>query len=238
MPEYADADTVSGYRRIATADMIYVPGIRAFVIYPGDLSVPEFRVVAPDYTGKRLTGFVSDKGPTFGNSYYAVDPSATAFEGLNVRAGNYPVISVDTASEWYKKGFAGISAGLDLYARYEDTGVYRETYVLQTASVRRTEVTYKPFDYKNTVIRPDIPQDLAVGTEFTEGDKTYVITGYMDINADNFKGIRYTSADALPDVTQNRIYYVLYERKGLSELPVYYVNVMASGRARPSDPIF
>ena len=230
VPEYADADTVSGYRRIATADMIYVPGIRAFVIYPGDLSVPEFRVVAPDYTGKRLTGFVSDKGPTFGNSYYAVDPSATAFEGLNVRAGNYPVISVDTASEWYKKGFAGISAGLDLYARYEDTGVYRETYVLQTASVRRTEVTYKPFDYKNTVIRPDIPQDLAVGTEFTEGDKTYVITGYMDINADNFKGIRYTSADALPDVTQNRIYYVLYERKGLSELPVYYVNIIANGQ--------
>ena len=34
----------------------------------------------------------------------------------------------------------------------------------------------------------------------------------------------------MPDVTKNRIYYVLYERKGLSELPVFYVNIVANGQ--------
>ena len=222
-PSYASADSIAGNRHISSAQMVYVPSLRSFLVLTD-------RITAPDIVGKKYGAFVSSAGLTFTNEYYTVDPDADAFRGFDIEAGVYPMIRVDTASKLYLEDFDGIKNGADFYATYTDENVFTETYVLETETVQRIKVEYKPFDYAGRSIRPLPPALYAIGSEFTENGKTYVITGYRDLNPANEADSRYYDTASMPDVTKNRTYYLLYERKGYSELPVYYINITANGK--------
>ena len=221
-PEYKTADTVARNRLIGSAEMLYVPSLRSFIVLTD-------RIEAPEITGKRFEAFNGTGGLTFRNEYYTVDPNDDAFRGFSVKAGLYPIIGVDMQSDLYLENFEGITDRASFVAAYTDTGVYTETYVLETGTVSRVKMIYKPFDYNGKTIRPTPPTEFAIGTEFIANGNTYVITGYRDINAANDAG-RYADTDAMPDVTKNRIYYVLYTRKGYDELPVYYIHLMVNGK--------
>lgn len=225
-PEYVSADMISGYTLIGSYKMIYVPVWSAFILE----EAKDAKINAPEISGKKYESFVSSSGLSFFSDYFLVDPEADAFRDLPVTAGYRPIIRVDKSSALYLGNFEGISGGADFYASYTDSSVFTETYVLESESLKRVKVEYKPFDYQGKTMRPLPPADFNIGAEFEENGKTYIIKGYRDINAENDAESRYYSADSMPDVTKNRIYYVLFERKGLSELPVYYVNIVANGK--------
>ena len=223
-PEYSAADTVSGNKFLKSADMIYVPYLRYFVVLTD-------KITAPEIYGKKYEAFVSTSGLRFTLDYYTVNPTDDAFKGIDIEAGLYPVIKVDVDSTLFLENFDGIKNGADFTATYSDVNVFTETYVLEAGTVKRVKQEYKPFDYKSGDIRPIPPEEFAIGAEFTaNNNNTYVITGYRDINPEREENSRYYDVSSMPDVTKNRIYYVLYERKGLSSLPVYYVNIVANGK--------
>ena len=223
-PEYLSAEVVAEENKLLkSADMLYVPSLRSFIVLTD-------KITAPDIVGKKYEAFVSTSGLLFTIDYYNVDPNADAFKGFNIEAGFYPIIRVDTDSDLYLNDFDIIRNGATFVATYTDTNVFTETYVLEAEKFGRVKVEYKPFDYVGKTIRPTPPSDLKIGKEFRQNGNTYVITGYRDINPSNEADSRYYDVSSMPDVTKNRIYYVLYERKGLSELPVYYVNIVANGQ--------
>lgn len=223
-PEYLSAEVVSEKNKfLKSADMLYVPSLRSFIVVTD-------KITAPDIVGKKYEAFVSTSGLLFTIDYYKVDPNADAFKDFNIEAGFYPIIRVDTDSDLYLNDFDIIRNGATFVATYTDTNVFTETYVLEAEKFGRVKVEYKPFDYVGKTIRPTPPSDLKIGKEFKQNGNTYVITGYRDINPSNEANSRYYDVSSMPDVTKNRIYYVLYERKGLSELPVYYVNIVANGQ--------
>jgi len=222
-PEYSSADVVSENKLLKSAKMLYVPSLRSFIVLTD-------KITAPDVYGKKYDAFVSTSGLRFTIDYFNVDPAGDSFVGFNIEAGLYPIIRVDTDSDLYRNDFDIIRNGATFVATYTDSNVFTETYVLETETFGRVKVEYKPFDYNGKTIRPMPPAGLAIGDEFEQNGNTYVITGYRDINPEDEANSRYYDVAAMPDVTKNRIYYVLYERKGLSELPVYYVNIVANGQ--------
>ena len=223
-PVYLTSSEIARTEHLLSADMLYVPSLRYFVV------LTDQKIVAPDIAGKKYSEFVSTSGLTFFADYYEVDPNADAFKGFNIEAGSYPIIRVDTESNLYFENFDIIRNGATFVATYTDTSVFTETYVLETEAFGRVKVEYKPFDYNGKAIRPTPPVGLAIGDEFEQNGNTYVITGYRDINPADEASSRYYDVAAMPDVTKNRIYYVLYECKGLNELPVFYVNIVANGQ--------
>ncbi len=222
-PEYSSADVVSENKLLKSAKMLYVPLLRSFIVLTD-------KITAPDVYGKKYDAFVSTSGLRFTIDYFDVDPNNDSFVGFDIEAGLYPIIRVDTDSDLYRNDFDIIRNGATFVATYTDSNVFTETYVLETETFGRIKVEYKPFDYNGKTIRPTPPAGLAIGDEFEQNGNTYVITGYRDINPEDEANSRYYDVAAMPDVTKNRIYYVLYERKGLSELPVYYVNIVANGQ--------
>ena len=222
-PEYSSADVVSENKLLKSAKMLYVPSLRSFIVLTD-------KITAPDVYGKKYDAFVSTSGLRFTIDYFNVDPAGDSFVGFNIEAGLYPIIRVDTDSDLYRNDFDIIRNGATFVATYTDSNVFTETYVLETETFGRVKVEYKPFDYNGKTIRPMPPAGLAIGDEFEQNGNTYVITGYRDINPEDEANSRYYDVAAMPDVTKNRIYYVLCERKGLSELPVYYVNIVANGQ--------
>ncbi len=222
-PEYVTADDYSGKTLIKSAEMKFVPSLRAFIVLTD-------KITAPDISGKEYEYFECASGMKFENGYFAVDPNSDFFAGFDVAAGSYPIIYVNTDSDLYLDNFEKIKNGAEFLAIYKDENVRTETYVLETETVKRVKVEYKPFNYNGKTIRPNPPAEFKIGEEFTENGNTYVITGYRDINPENEAASRYKDVSSMPDVTKNRIYYILYERKGLSELPIYYVNVVANGQ--------
>ena len=222
-PQYSSADVVSGNKFLKSAQMLYVPSLRSFIVLTD-------KITAPDVYGKKYDAFVSTSGLRFTIDYFNVDPNDDAFAGFDIEAGLYPIIRVDTDSDLYRNDFDVIRNGATFVAKYTDSNVFTETYVLETETFGRVKVEYKPFDYNGKNIRPTPPAGLAIGDEFEQNGNTYVIKGYRDINPEDETNSRYYSVAAMPDVTKNRIYYVLYERKGDNELPVYYVNIVANGQ--------
>ncbi len=223
-PVYITSSEIARTERLLSADMLYVPSLRYFVV------LTDQKIVAPDIAGKKYSEFVSTSGLTFFADYYEVDPNADAFKGFDIEAGFYPRIRVDTESNLYLENFDGIKNGAQFVATYTDKNVFTETYVLETETVSRVKAEYKPFDYVGKTIRPLPPEQFAIGAEFTENGNVYVIKGYRDINAENDESSRFYEVNSMPDVTKNRIWYVLYERKGFDELPVFYVNIVANGQ--------
>ena len=222
VPVYLTSSEIARTEHLLSADMIYVPSLRYFVVLTDYITVP-------DIVGKTYLEFVSPSGLTFDRNYYSVDPSADAFKGFDIEGGTYPIIRVNTESPLYLEDFERIKNGAQFIATYADENVFTETYVLETETVSRVKTEYKPFDTKGKTIRPLPPAQFEIGSEFTENGKTYVIKGYRDINAENDENSRFYEVSSMPDVTKNRIWYVLYERKGYDELPVYYVKIMANG---------
>ena len=223
-PVYLTSSEIASTEQLLSADMLYVPSLRYFIV------LTDQKIVAPDIVGKKYSEFVSASGLTFFSDYYEVNPNADAFKGFNIKAGSYPIIRVDTESKLYLENFDGIKNGAKFIATYTDSNVFTETYVLETETFGRVKVEYKPFDYNGKTIRPTPPAGLAIGDEFEQNGNTYVITGYRDINPEDEANSRYYDVASMPNVTKNRIYYVLYERKGFDELPVYYVNIVANGQ--------
>lgn len=223
-PVYLTSSEIARTEHLLSADMLYVPSLRYFIV------LTDKKIVAPDIVGKKYSEFVSASGLTFFSDYYEVDPNADAFKGFDIEAGFYPRIRVDTESNLYLENFDGIKNGAQFVATYTDENVFTETYVLETETVSRVKTEYKPFDYVGKTIRPLPPEQFAIGAEFTENGNVYVIKGYRDINAENDESSRFYEANSMPDVTKNRIWYVLYERKGFDELPVFYVNIVANGQ--------
>ena len=108
--------------------------------------------------------------------------------------------------------------------------MYTETYVLETDTLKRVKVEYKPFDYGGKTIRPMPPEEFSIGKEFTaNGGNTYVIKGYRDINSGVGDDTRYYSVNKMPNVDKNRIYYLIYERNDENQIP-YYISVVANGQ--------
>ena len=223
-PVYLTSSEIARTERLLSADMLYVPSLRSFIV------LTDQKIVAPDIVGKKYSEFVSTSGLTFFADYYEVDPNADAFKRFDIEAGLYPIIRVDTESNLYLDNFDGIKNGAQFVATYTDENVFAETYVLETETVSRVKTEYKPFDYVGKSIRPLPPEQFAIGAEFTEKGNVYEIKGYRDINAENDESSRFYEVNSMPDVTKNRIWYVLYERKGFDELPVYYVNIVANGQ--------
>lgn len=222
-PEYISADVVSENKFLKSAQMLYVPSLRSFIVLTD-------KITAPDVYGKKYDAFVSTSGLRFTIDYFDVDPNNDSFVGFDIEAGLYPIIRVDTDSDLYRNDFDIIRSGVTFVATYTDSNVFTETYVLETETFGRIKVEYKPFDYNGKTIRPTPPAGLAIGDEFEQNGNTYVITGYRDINPEDEANSRYYNVAAMPDVTKNRIYYVIYERKGFDELPVFYVNIVANGQ--------
>ena len=222
-PVYSSADTIAETKFIRSERMIYVPSLKYFLVLTDE-------IVAPDIDGKKYKAFVSTSGLEFSLNYYNADPEADAFKGIDIAKGKYPSIQVDTESQLYLDDFELIKNGADFVATYSDTNVFTETYVLETETVKRVKVEYKPFDYVNKTIRPIPPKEFEIDAEFVSRGNTYVVKGYRDINPADESKSRYYDVDSMPEVGKNRIYYVLFERKGLSELPVYYVNIVANGQ--------
>lgn len=222
-PEYSSADVVSENKFLKSAKMFYVPSLRSFIVLTDTIT-------APDVYGKKYDAFVSTSGLRFTIDYFNVDPNSDSFVGFNIEAGLYPIIRVDTDSDLYRNDFDVIRNGATFVATYTDSNVFTETYVLETETFGRIKVEYKPFDYNGKNIRPKPPTELEIGKEFEQNGNTYIITGYRDINPADEENSRYYDVAAMPDVTKNRIYYVLYERKGFDELPVFYVNIVANGQ--------
>lgn len=222
-PEYSSADVVSENKFLKSAKMFYVPSLRSFIVLTDTIT-------APDVYGKKYDAFVSTSGLRFTIDYFNVDPNSDSFVGFNIEAGLYPIIRVDTDSDLYRNDFDVIRNGATFVATYTDSNVFTETYVLETETFGRIKVEYKPFDYNGKNIRPKPPTELEIGKEFEQNGNTYIITGYRDINPADEASSRYYDVAAMPDVTKNRIYYVLYERKGFDELPVFYVNIVANGQ--------
>ena len=222
-PVYLTSSEIARTEHLLSADMLYVPSLRSFIVLTD-------KITAPDVYGKKYDAFVSTSGLRFTIDYFNVDPNDDFFVGFDIEAGLYPIIRVDTDSDLYLNDFEGIKSGATFVATYTDSNVFTETYVLETETFGRVKVEYKPFDYNGKTIRPAPPAGLAIGGEFQQNGNTYVITGYRDINPEDEANSRYYSVAAMPDVTKNRIYYVLYERKGFDELPVYYVNIVANGQ--------
>ena len=221
--EYSSADVVSENKHLKSAQMLYVPSLRSFIVLTDTIT-------APDVYGKKYDAFVSTSGLRFTIDYFNVDPNSDSFVGFNIEAGLYPIIRVDTDSDLYRNDFDVIKSGATFVATYTDSNVFTETYVLETETFGRVKVEYKPFDYNGKNIRPNPPTELEIGKEFEQNGNTYVITGYRDINPADEGNSRYYDVAAMPDVTKNRIYYVLYKRKGFDELPVFYVNIVANGQ--------
>lgn len=222
-PEYSSADVVSENKFLKSAKMFYVPSLRSFIVLTDTIT-------APDVYGKKYDAFVSTSGLRFTIDYFNVDPNSDSFVGFNIEAGLYPIIRVDTDSDLYRNDFDVIRNGATFVATYTDSNGFTETYVLETETFGRIKVEYKPFDYNGKNIRPKPPTELEIGKEFEQNGNTYIITGYRDINPADEENSRYYDVAAMPDVTKNRIYYVLYERKGFDELPVFYVNIVANGQ--------
>lgn len=222
-PEYSSADVVSENKFLKSAKMFYVPSLRSFIVLTDTIT-------APDVYGKKYDAFVSTSGLRFTIDYFNVDPNSDSFVGFNIEAGLYPIIRVDTDSDLYRNDFDVIRNGATFVATYTDSNVFTETYVLETETFGRIKVEYKPFDYNGKNIRPKPPTELEIGKEFEQNGNTYIITGYRDINPADEENSRYYDVAAMPDVTKNRIYYVLYERKGFDELQVFYVNIVANGQ--------
>ncbi len=222
-PEYSSADIVSENKFLKSAKMFYVPSLRSFIVLTDTIT-------APDVYGKKYDAFVSTSGLRFTIDYFNVDPNSDSFVGFNIEAGLYPIIRVDTDSDLYRNDFDVIRNGAQFVATYTDSNVFTETYVLETETFGRVKVEYKPFDYNGKAIRPKPPTELEIDKEFEQNGNTYVITGYRDINPADEANSRYYDVASMPDVTKNRIYYVLYERKGFDELPVFYVNIVANGQ--------
>ena len=221
-PEYSAADTVKENKLLKETQMIYVPSLSYFVLLTD-------KITAPEIYGKKYSAFVSSCGLRFVADYYLVSSDADAFKNFDIADGYYPVIHVNTESDLFLEDFEAILGGAEFVAKYDDQNVYTETYVLETGTVKRVKAEYKPFDYPNGSIRPIPPQEFAIGSEFTANGKTYIIKGYRDINPADENNCRYYTVDDMPDVTKNRIYYLLFDRKGYDELPVYYVNIVANG---------
>lgn len=222
-PEYSSADVVSENKFLKSAQMLYVPSLRSFIVLTD-------KITAPDVYGKKYEAFVSASGLSFTIDYFNVDPGSDTFVGFDIEAGLYPIIRVDTDSDLYRNDFDVIRNGAQFVATYTDSNVFTETYVLETETFGRVKVEYKPFDYNGKAIRPKPPTELEIDKEFEQNGNTYVITGYRDINPADEANSRYYDVASMPDVTKNRIYYVLYERKGFDELPVFYVNIVANGQ--------
>ena len=220
-PEYSSADVVSENKLLKSAKMLYVPSLRSFIVLTD-------KITAPDVYGKKYDAFVSTSGLRFTIDYFNVDPAGDSFVGFNIEAGLYPIIRVDTDSDLYLNDFDIIRNGATFVATYTDSNVFTETYVLETETFGRVKVEYKPFDYNGKTIRPMPPAGLAIGDEFEQNGNTYVITGYRDINPADEANSRYYDVASMPDVTKNRIYYVLYEREGGDKSPVFYVNIVAN----------
>lgn len=220
-PNYSSADVVSENKFLKSAQMLYVPSLRSFIVLTD-------KITAPDVYGKKYDAFVSTSGLRFTIDYFNVDPISDAFVGFDIKEGLYPIIRVDTDSDLYRNDFDIIKNGATFVATYSDVNVFTETYVLETETFGRVKVEYKPFDYNGKTIRPTPPAGLEIGDKFEQNGNTYVITGYRDINPEDEANCRYYDIKDMPDVTKNRIYYLLYEREGGSELPVYYVNIVAN----------
>lgn len=222
-PEYSSADVVSENKALKSAEMIYVPYLRAFIVKTDSIT-------APDIYGKKYDSFVSTSGLIFTRDYYNVSPDDDAFTGIDIEAGLYPIIRVDTGSNLFLENFELISGGADFVATYTDENVYTETYVLETDTLKRVKVEYKPFDYGGKTIRPMPPEEFSIGKEFTaNGGNTYVIMGYRDINSGVGDDTRYYSVNKMPNVDKNRIYYLIYERNDQNQIP-YYISVVANGQ--------
>ena len=146
-PVYLTADVVTKNETIKTAEMLYVPSLRYFIVLTDGIDIPDIK-------GKKYEYFSSTSGLRFKNDYYTVNPDDDAFVGFDIKAGLYPAIRVDEQSELYLSDFGGIKNGVEFVATYSDKNVYTETYVLETETVKRTKVEYKPFDYDGE-IRPD-----------------------------------------------------------------------------------
>ncbi len=222
-PEFSNADTISNNVKFFTAQMIYVPTIRGFIVLADSIEIPTI-------AGKTYSSFVSSSGLSYTNEYFVLTSGSEVLNDLDIKEGTYPIINVDVNSKLYLENFEGIKNGAKFYASYYDTTVYTETYVLETRTVKRVKTQYKSFDYVGKTIRPNPPAEFAIGSVFTENGNKYVIKGYRDINPENEQNSRYYDISFMPEVTKNRIYYLLYEREGYENWPVYYVNVVANGK--------
>ena len=223
-PEYANADTILNYSFALETKAVFAEDTGYLILLTDKIPIPAIN-------GKKYDGYSSGCGLNFYNDYFTVNGEKPEFKNIGVQSGTYPVVHVDVTSDLYKNGLKGIYGGIEFYANYSDEGVFTETYVLQTETIKRIKAEYKPFDYESGVIRPLPPESFAIGSEFTENGKTYVITGYRDINPADEANCRYYGVDDMPNVDKNRIYYVLFERKGYDELPVYYINIIANGKS-------
>ena len=149
-PQYSSADVVSGNKFLKSAQMLYVPSLRSFIVLTD-------KITAPDVYGKKYDAFVSTSGLRFTIDYFNVDPNDDAFAGFDIEAGLYPIIRVDTDSDLYRNDFDVIRNGATFVAKYTDSNVFTETYVLETETFGRVKVEYKPFDYNGKNIRPTPP---------------------------------------------------------------------------------
>ena len=230
VPDYSSSSTIEKYILVGSFKMNYVPYLQSFIVHTDEVPVPTI-------DGKKYVGYENPKGLSFTNNYYLVDKTSQVFKGLNVESKTYPRVMVDKTNNYYINGFNSESNSFDFYAKYDDTIVYTETYVLETTSVTRVKQEYRPFDYRGKEITPLPPQEYGIGSEFVHDGKTYIVTGYMDINNNDYDNNRYYKVEDMPKVDKNRIYYVLYERKGLASLPVYYINIILDGKHIGSYPV-
>lgn len=230
VPDYDISPNGDKYKLVNSFKMNYVPALQSFIVYTDSMPIPTIE-------GKKFVGYENPKGLTFTNNYYVVDSTSMAFKEIEVEDKTYPIVNVDKNNYYYISGFNSDDLSFDFYAKYEDTIVYTETYVLETTSTTRIKQEYKPFDFKGKDIIPTPPKEFAIGSEFIHDGKTYVVTGYMDINNNDYANSRYYNVEDMPNVDKNRIYYVLYERKGLSSLPVYYINIKLNGKSIGSYPV-
>ncbi len=230
VPDYSDSSNIEKYKLVNTFKMNYVPYLEAFIVYADKIPVPTIE-------GKKYIQYENTKGLSFIRRYFLVDNTKDIYKDFDLESKKYPLVEVDKNNNYYINGFDGNNTTFDFYAKYEDTVVYTETYVLETTSVTRVKQEYRPFDYRGKEITPIPPQEFTIGSEFTHSGKTYVVTGYMDINNNDYDNNRYYKVEDMPKVDKNRIYYVLYERKGLSSLPVYYINIKLDGKHIGSYPV-
>lgn len=223
-PIYESSESIKDNELIGEYEMKYVPYLRAFIINTNEL-------IINSYPGKRFIEFRASNGLTLFNNIFSLNNKQGVYKDFGFEDGQYLIMRVDESLNTYINDFKDMEKELCMYATYEDTNTFKETYVLRTDSIERISVTYKPFDYQHKDIRPLPPTEYEIGKTFMWKGNEYIITGYQDLNPslENIDNCRYINVKDMPNVTKDRIYYVLFERNNYDSIPIHYIYVYANG---------